>query len=126
MVMTEERKTMLRMLLEQEMRQITERAQSDLRPVREAYSQKTGDLADRASHEDGVSIQATILNMKGATAHKLQIALQRLNEGTFGQCDACGQEIPEARLAAVVFAERCITCQEKREAASGHQNHSQI
>ena len=65
MVMTEERKTMLRMLLEQEMRQITERAQSDLRPVREAYSQKTGDLADRASHEDGVSIQATILNMKG-------------------------------------------------------------
>lgn len=42
-------------------------------------------------------------------------ALKRLENGTYGQCTACGIDIPPARLNAAPEAERCISCQEKSE-----------
>ena len=43
-------------------------------------------------------------------------AIQRLEQGTYGVCDGCGQQIHEARLQAVPFARRCKDCQEHAEA----------
>ena len=40
----------------------------------------------------------------------LDAALERLEAGTYGTCEVCGQPIGEARLAAVPAARRCITC----------------
>jgi len=42
-------------------------------------------------------------------------ALARINEGSYGMCDSCGQEIPEARLEAEPTAVRCVHCQELYE-----------
>lgn len=42
-------------------------------------------------------------------------ALQRLDDGTYGQCTACGVPIAPARLEVAPEAERCIDCQEKLE-----------
>ena len=42
-------------------------------------------------------------------------ALQRLSNGTYGQCTDCEATIPEARLNAAPEAARCIHCQEKAE-----------
>ena len=39
-------------------------------------------------------------------------ALQRLDEGGYGVCQSCGQEIPADRLLAVPVAETCIACSE--------------
>ncbi len=44
-------------------------------------------------------------------------ALQRIADGSYGQCTACGIEIPLARLHAAPEAERCIDCQERAEHA---------
>ena len=38
-------------------------------------------------------------------------ALQRLDAGTFGTCQRCGQPIAEARLEALPWAAHCIGCQ---------------
>jgi len=46
-------------------------------------------------------------------------ALDRLDAGTFGRCERCGKEIPEARLAAVPYASRCITCEQQVEKEMG-------
>jgi DnaK suppressor protein len=40
----------------------------------------------------------------------LEIALQRIANGTYGDCEQCGLEISEARLAAVPFARLCQIC----------------
>ena len=39
-------------------------------------------------------------------------ALTRINEGTFGECLNCGQEINAKRLEAIPWVRYCITCQE--------------
>jgi DnaK suppressor protein len=45
-------------------------------------------------------------------------ALQRIADGSYGECVDCGVPISEARLRAAPEASRCIDCQEKRERAS--------
>lgn len=42
-------------------------------------------------------------------------ALQRLEDGEYGECQECGEQISEARLKALPWAANCIACQEKRE-----------
>jgi DnaK suppressor protein len=42
-------------------------------------------------------------------------ALARLSEGSYGVCEDCGQRIPEARLQAEPTALRCVRCQELYE-----------
>ncbi|HLK54763.1 MAG TPA: TraR/DksA family transcriptional regulator [Candidatus Angelobacter sp.] len=42
----------------------------------------------------------------------VEAALGRINQGTFGDCLNCGQEISAKRLSAVPWSRYCITCQE--------------
>jgi DnaK suppressor protein len=42
-------------------------------------------------------------------------ALDRVDHGTFGQCEECGKEIPEARLRALPYARYCVECARKLE-----------
>jgi len=51
------------------------------------------------------------------TLHRIEEALERLEEGTFGYCFECGDEIEERRLRALPFAVRCKDCEEARETA---------
>lgn len=39
-------------------------------------------------------------------------ALERLDKGTYGLCEKCGKEIPEARLDAVPSARLCVSCKQ--------------
>ena len=46
---------------------------------------------------------------------KIDEALRKLKEGTYGKCEDCGEEISEKRLKVMPFAIYCIDCKEKRE-----------
>jgi DnaK suppressor protein len=45
------------------------------------------------------------------TLHQVEAALQRLNDGSYGKCTRCGEQISTARLEALPYAELCIRCQ---------------
>jgi DnaK suppressor protein len=62
-------------------------------------------------------IEFALLQLKAETLHKIDVALRRLDEGTYGQCFECGDQIAEGRLRALPFAVRCRDCEEAREAA---------
>ncbi|HNT30340.1 MAG TPA: TraR/DksA family transcriptional regulator [bacterium] len=49
------------------------------------------------------------------TLHEIDEALQRIEEGIYGTCAACGEEIPEARLAISPASRYCIECQRKHD-----------
>ena len=53
--------------------------------------------------------------MKAETLNKINEALARLEDGRYGLCFECGDEIAEARLRALPFAVRCKDCEEARE-----------
>src|SRR5262245_34902220 len=45
----------------------------------------------------------------------IQAALARIDAGTYGSCDTCGETISTARLTAMPMARRCVACQERLE-----------
>lgn len=47
----------------------------------------------------------------------INAALQRMEDGCFGDCVDCGQPIPDKRLTAIPWASRCVGCQDTSEAA---------
>ena len=47
---------------------------------------------------------------------KIDLALKRVDEGSYGTCEACGGEIPVARLKAKPSVSLCVPCQEKKDA----------
>jgi DnaK suppressor protein len=49
-----------------------------------------------------------------ATLADVERALSKLDDGTYGRCEQCGQAIGEARLEAMPTARRCISCASKR------------
>lgn len=42
-------------------------------------------------------------------------ALQRIEEGTYGTCDSCQEDIPKKRLEVFPAAKRCVECESKIE-----------
>ena len=42
-------------------------------------------------------------------------ALERIDKGTYGQCQQCGRRIPERRLEAIPYTRFCIDCERKME-----------
>lgn len=58
-----------------------------------------------------------LIQLKAETLNRIETALRRLEEGHYGDCFECGNEITEARLRALPFALRCRDCEESREAA---------
>jgi DnaK suppressor protein len=63
-------------------------------------------------------IQFALIQMKAETLKKIDTALRRLEEGAYGHCFECGNEIAKARLLALPFAVRCKDCEEARETAN--------
>jgi DnaK suppressor protein len=60
-------------------------------------------------------IEFALIQMKSETLNRIDTALRRINDGTYGGCFECGGEIAEARLRALPFAMRCKDCEEAHE-----------
>lgn len=46
---------------------------------------------------------------------KIDAALKKIEEGTYGMCENCGQPIGEERLEAMPWATLCIDCKRREE-----------
>lgn len=71
-----------------------------------------GEIADTDVQDE---IQFTLLEMKAEILGKVNEALARLEDGRYGHCHECGDEIAAARLRALPFAVRCRDCEAERE-----------
>ncbi len=47
--------------------------------------------------------------------HQIDVALERMDDGTYGTCVDCGQEIPVARLEVRPLSVRCVECAAEHE-----------
>ena len=109
----------LKKMLEERRRELLSEVQGKIRDVR-AESGKERDVLDQGESSE-VDIQEDIefalIQMKSETLTKIDAALRRLEDGTYGDCFECGDQISEARLRALPFAVRCKDCEEARETA---------
>lgn len=111
----------LKRILEERRREILNQVQVKMRDVRaEGASGETQGVLDAAESSEADiqdDIEFALIQMKSETLHKIEEALARLEEGTYGNCFECGDEISERRLRALPFAVRCKDCEEARELA---------
>ncbi len=49
------------------------------------------------------------------TLESVEAALKRLEQGTYGRCETCGQPIDRARLKTLPYAAQCVKCQSHLE-----------
>jgi DnaK suppressor protein len=75
------------------------------------------DAADSSESDIQEDIEFALIQMKAETLTRINEALVRLEEGQYGFCYECGEDIAEARLRALPFAVRCKDCEEAREKA---------
>jgi DnaK suppressor protein len=110
----------LKKMLEERRREIHAEVQGKMRDVRTegAWGPKQTDVVDAVeSSENDIQdeIEFALIQMKSETLSKIVDALARLEQGTYGNCFECGEEIAEKRLRALPFAVRCKECEEARE-----------
>jgi DnaK suppressor protein len=82
---------------------------------READEDPTVDLADKAANSYTKEFLFGQTHNDWSTLKLVDEALKRIEEGTFGECITCHQELQQKRLEAVPWTRHCIPCQEKKE-----------
>lgn len=111
----------LKSILEDRRREIVNQVQGRMRDVRAegggATVQGVLDAAESSEADIQDEIEFALIQMKAETLNKIDEALRRLEEGSYGYCFECGEEISERRLRALPFAVRCKNCEEAREVA---------
>jgi len=74
-----------------------------------------GDEAEIASLDANNNISIHLHERDRIALYSIEKALGKISEGTYGQCEACGEEIAARRLQARPFTNLCIDCMEDQE-----------
>lgn len=111
----------LRRMLEERRKELMSAVQGKIRDARsENTFGKVNEVLDSGESSEAdiqEDIEFALIQMKAETLSKVNEALSRLEEGSYGYCFECGQEISHQRLRALPFAVRCKDCEEAREMA---------
>lgn len=87
----------------------------DLSQLREL--QASGDVVDLALDTSSDEISSQLAEVNARELANVQIAMEKMKDGSYGLCEACNKSIPLTRLQALPYATLCIKCQ--REAENG-------
>ena len=74
-------------------------------------------LADHASDMLDREVDESLEDNAEQLVREIDLAIGRIDAGTYGTCSRCGQAIPEDRLDAVPYAVLCVTCKRLEERA---------
>src|SRR5712671_4791675 len=112
----------LKQMLEDRRRELQAEVQGKMRDVRAegTWGGKLNEVLDAVESSEADiqgDIEFALIQMKSETLNKVNDALARLEQDTYGNCFECGSEIAEKRLRALPFAVRCKDCEEAREVA---------
>jgi RNA polymerase-binding protein DksA len=67
---------------------------------------------------EGLEGELQLIHNEEYILENIELALQRMENGTYGRCEDCDGAIAEARLKALPYTTRCIECARKQEQAA--------
>jgi RNA polymerase-binding protein DksA len=70
-------------------------------------------MADLGTDNFEQEFTLSLLENEERALDEITDALDRLQRGTFGQCEECHREVPKARLQALPYARHCVDCARK-------------
>ncbi len=83
----------------------------------EMKGQESPRLSDLLTQTHDQELEYAMVDQRAHMLDQIDRALRKLEEGTYGRCEACEGVIHPARLQAQPFALRCTPCQEAWERA---------
>jgi len=112
--MEKEKLDEFRQILQQQLDELLREAG---KTVAEMSDEKTNfpDPTDRASLESDRNFELRIRDRERKLINKIREAIERIDEGEFGICESCEEEIGEARLKARPVTTLCIDCKTEQE-----------
>lgn len=85
--------------------------------LKQSRTEANGDLSSMPIHmadmgTDNFEQEFTLSLMESdaGTLDKIETALERIEDGTYGSCEECGARIPKTRLNAIPYATMCVQC----------------
>ncbi len=102
-------------LLEQKREDIVKRAQQTLSEDMALDANELPDEMDLASTEYLQSFTFRLRGREKSFLSKIERALEKINDGSFGDCEVCAEEISVKRLEARPETTLCIRCKEEQE-----------
>jgi DnaK suppressor protein len=94
---------------------LLEEMELESKAEREGNKDEGLDTYDLASEERDREISFILSDRERSKVKNIDDALERMEEGSYGVCDACGLEIAEERLTAMPFTRLCRDCQQDQE-----------
>src|ERR1044072_1698745 len=109
----------LKQMLDGRRRELQAEVQGKMRGVREegTWGGKLNEVLDAVESSEAdiqEDIEFALIQMKSETLNKIDDALARLEQGDYGNCFDCGEEVAEKGLRARPFAVRCRDCEGAR------------
>lgn len=102
-----------RELLTGMLEEITEKSEATLEEMNEYETY--ADPADRATAESDRNFTLRLRDRERKLIKKIHEAMARIDDGTFGECLECGEEIGHTRLKARPMTTLCIHCKSRQE-----------
>ncbi len=119
---TEEQINMFRRLLNTQRRKLLGEVGKTVDQMGEE-AQEFADPGDRAAWESDSSRDLRIRDRERKLVDKIDEALGRIDDGTFGECEECGEMISVGRLRARPVTTLCIDCKAEQEDAEAKPNY---
>ncbi|MGY3858567.1 MULTISPECIES: TraR/DksA family transcriptional regulator [Aeromonas] len=118
--MTEDQLTFYKGQIERQIIELEERLNSQASQAIATDTNEMADEIDRASVEEARRLELNRIEHDKLHLRKLKGALKRINEGDFGYCESCGDEISLKRLQARPESRFCVECQSTKEFNDTH------
>ncbi len=112
--MEKEKLEFFRSLLTERLRALLTEAGATLGDLTDE-KENLADAIDLASMESNRDFQLRIRDRERVLIHKIKEAIARIDDGAYGICVLCGNEISEKRLIARPVATHCIDCKTELE-----------
>jgi DnaK suppressor protein len=113
--MNEQDLARFRALLEQQKRSLLQQSAQMIAARTGRPGERVADAADMAEREERRNFELRIRDRERKLLGKIERVLEKINNGTFGYCESCDQEIDLKRLEARPVAGLCIECKQEQE-----------
>lgn len=104
-----------KVLLNRKLEELLSGAGKAVSGMSEASDENFPDPTDRASHETDTNFLLRVKDRERKLITKINEALKRIDDGVYGICDLCGEDISVKRLEARPVTTCCIECKKEEE-----------
>ena len=93
--------------------ELTSRLNEIEKDIHHKESPVSADFAEQATESENLEVLAALEDETNETIANIKNSLKRMEEGSYGVCTVCGIEIPEERIKALPYTDKCFDCADK-------------